>query len=128
MKKLLIITLLIASSNIFASEVYWMKAIELDVKVNSSNWSGWEKIDYPIDVKFSFTDHRIIVYTETLQIIDYNQLTSITTNDYILYKSLGTDTNYNFVEIQLYLYKKLGIVILKIAYSDLEYKYKLIFN
>lgn len=128
MKKSLIIILLIASSNIFASEVYWMKAIELDVKVNNSNWNGWEKIDYPIDVKFSFADHRIIVYTETLQIIDYNQLTSITTNDYILYKSLGTDTNYNFVEIQLYLYKKLGVVILKIAYSDLEYKYKLIFN
>jgi len=122
MKKLLLLVMLVASISLSAKDI-WCKTDALAIKTPNKEWSGW----YPevMDIVVNFEEQRIIVYSNSEQVLDYIEMTKIEYKDYIYLKMPCNDTNYNLCIAELYIYKG-GNSYLKITYSDyIQYKYRM---
>lgn len=134
MKKIILIIIILISSftsvySQFRDEYNSsnMIATEMAIKIESSNYSSWYKLNEPIRVYYNVNNHRMIIFSETVQVIDYGTLKSIQYYNHWYYTSVGTDSNYESILFHLYTYNS-GTIIVKIEYpyKNLEYKYKLI--
>ena len=122
MKKLLLLALLMLTLSASA-ESFWFKTESLALKTPGKEWSQW----YPevMDVVLDFDKQQFVVYSYSEQVLDYVDLTSTKYKDFVLLEARCTDTNYNVCTVQIFVYTS-GNVYLKIIYSNIQYKYKLI--
>ena len=88
----------------------------------NGEWSEWQEISVP--VVWDFAERRIIIHTTDVQILDYRELAKKRYSNYYVYSNYATDSNYNVIKLEIYLYDS-GTAIIKIIYSDFEYKYRL---
>lgn len=124
MKRLLFVVILLLSitSSKAQSESYW-NAVEINYKFDNI-WSGWQTLETPIVVILAPDACRLVIYSNKIQIIDHAQLRHYSGKDYDLYTAIGTDSDYISIELSLYFYD--NFIIVKIEYSNYEYKYKII--
>lgn len=128
-RKLSIVALLILLvSNVAFTQSYYdeanLEATEFAIKYKTSTYSSWVKMADPIKVYHNVDEHKIIIFSEVPQILDYGTLRSYDRGEWVQFVALATDTEYIDMEINLYLYKS-GLIIIRLVYSDVEYKYKL---
>ena len=131
MKKVFLIIFLLSSviSNIYSQfereyKLSNMLATEAAIKIPGYEYSSWEKLETPIKVYFNPAEERIIIFSKDIQIIDYVNLDTFKFSNYYQYVALATDTDYVKFKFNLYIYNS-GLIILKLVYSNIEYKYKL---
>lgn len=124
MKKLLFIFTLfvVISTNVFSQEVFQYKAVEINYKVEKSNWTGW--YDTNILVEMIPATHKLVLYTDSPRIIDYGPVRQMDYKTYELIYTEGTDTEYDSVKVEWYFYKS-GIIILKLYKEGVTVKYNL---
>lgn len=122
MKKVILLLLILITVSISAKDI-WCKTDALAIKTPDKAWSDW----YPevMDVVVNFEDQQIIVYSNTVQVLDYIDVIRINYKDYVYLKMSCTDSNYKLCITELYIYKS-GNSYLKITYPDyIQYKYRM---
>ena len=124
MRKLLVsLIFLIVGVCAMNAQTLTLRAYAYCYKVTGYSWTDWQGSN--VTVVLNTTSQRITIDSSSPQIIDYGSLTETDYGDYTLYEGFGSDITYQIIGIKMYVYND-GTVVLKITYSDLEYKYKMI--
>ena len=120
---MLFILLIAFAVSSFSQDTLSYNATSVAVRKNAShNWSQWMKCDVPVE--FISSLHKINIFTNSPHFIDYGEVYIKKYKDYNYYFMYGTDTNYDNVKIEWYIYNS-GYVILKIITKEFEFKYTL---
>ena len=123
MKKILI-GLLLCISIVCSAETYNFMASAINVRIPPTQWAGWRETN--LSASWNLDNQQIIIFTEDAQIFDYITMLAFEGKDYTVYKAVATDTQYETIKLEIYVYKS-GDNYIKILYPYLEYKYKLIY-
>jgi len=122
--KRLICALLMCFMMLFASaQELSFKATYFKIRETNKAWSTWSNTNIP--VQFNSSLRRIIVFTETTQVISYGQLSSISDPKYDTLYGHALMNGHENIYIYIIIYKD-GDVYLDIQYDDIEYTYKLV--
>ena len=99
MKKLLLFLAISLSIVSVQAKDIWCKTDALAIKTPDKEWSDW----YPevMDIVVNFETQQIVVYSNTIQILDYIDMTKINYKDYTYLRMSCTDTNYKLCITEL---------------------------
>ena len=120
MKKLITLAFLIISFSAYSQSYVDFKAKNLIITIDDRTSS--QEVNLTIRV---YTDsNRVVIYTEPVQIIDYEIDRKYTDEDgYGWVEGFATDTNYKNIYLALGLHAETEHLIVIISYNDLTYGY-----
>lgn len=124
MKKLIFILLFLPLLLVVKAEPIFLKTVAIDLNENGKGWQGWVPLTDQRMVVIDFSKNNITILTETPQIYDYVELKEYSFQSGKVLKGIATDTDYDKVIIELYIYD-VGTVIFKGIYSNFQFKYRL---
>lgn len=115
---------LVCFSSLIQAQTTWFTATEFSMKVAPSQiWSATTATN--IDVSIDKTTKRIVIYSNTIQIIDYAGFEKLSFSSGEKYGTYATDGSYKKIYVEIYDYYSSKSAYLVIIYKDYEYKYKL---
>lgn len=119
MKTLIILLLLVISLPI-TSQTYLLKAHHVVLTTEDITKNG----NVDVDVVLNTNENRIIIYSQYIQIIDYNILRSyIDKDNYSVTECVATDSDYKHILLTVSINKIDNIIILTITYPNIMYSY-----
>ena len=124
MKKLLLIIISLFIFTVSYSQVFSMKATHFSYRTPGYSWSDWEYTSIPAILNIN--TRQIVIDSQTPQIFSFEQLLQQNYSGYSTFTGYASDIRGITVKIEIKMYDD-GDVFLKIFYSDIEYKYRLIF-
>jgi hypothetical protein len=116
------LSLLFFTSSIFG-QVKNLKSHYFNYCITGYDWSGWQESN--IDVQWNPVARQIIIYSQVIQVINYDDLTLETHPQYNLYSGSATDSFSKSLNIYIQVFFN-GHIYLTLQYQDLSYSYALL--
>lgn len=120
MKKLITLVFLLIGFSIYSQNYVDFKAT--DVMVTIDNETTTQEVD--LNIRVYANENRIVVYTEPVQIIDYEIDRKYTDDDgYGWVEGFATDTKYKKIYLIIGLHVEKQHLVVVISYNNLMYGY-----
>lgn len=120
MKKLITLAFLLIGFSIYSQNYVDFKATNVMVTIN--NETTTQEVD--LNIRVYADENRIVVYTEPLQIIDYEVDRKYTDDDgYGWVEGFATDTKYKKIHLMAGLHVEKQHLIMIVSYNNLTYGY-----